>query len=205
MAAICTFADGRMADLQAISLPTVARYAARHGHQLVIGRPPQGERPASWHKVPLLRDLLDAHGEVLWIDADVVVTDLSADLFAEVPADAWQALVRHHTPDGEVPNCGVWLCRRTMLPVLDRVWSMTGYLHHGWWEQAAVMELLGYDPHTRPTALREATDLYERTHWLGLEWNSHPWDEAEKPRFRHATMYGSRRAEVMRGWAAQST
>lgn len=123
---------------------------------------------------------------MLWLDADVIVADEGRDLADELSPDDWQALVRHHTPDGEVPNCGVWLLRPAMRPLLEQLWEMTQYLKHPWWEQGALCELLGYGG--RPLSLLYPSELYARTCWLELEWNSHEeQDPHPSPRFAHAT------------------
>ena len=131
----------------------------------------------------------------------MVIVDPSQDL--DVPEDAWQALVRHHTGDGDVPNCGLWLVRKPMAPWLERVWGQWSRLDHGWWEQAALMDLMGFTVDQRPTFLQRKTDLYERTHWLDNGWNFHCWDTPgpEHVRIAHATMLPERET-LMREWAA---
>ena len=156
----------------------------------------------SWWKVPALKAALSEYDEALWLDADTVIVDGSEDL--DVPEDAWQALVRHRTGDGDVPNCGVWYVRKPMIPVLDAVWAQTRRLDHGWWEQSALMDLLGFDfrPGVR-AHLAQPSGLYERTHWLDHGWNHHKWDTPgpEYVRIGHASMHEDR-AAVMREWAA---
>lgn len=184
--ALVTFATGPYTALQEVALPGLEEYADRHGYVLHSDPPANTERPASWLKVPLLRAALDEYEEVLWVDADVIIADGSRDIADEAPDDAWQGLVRHRTPDGVVPNCGVWLVRPAMREILDRLWDMTQYLAHPWWEQGALCELLGYQG--RPLQLTQPTGLYGRTYWLGLEWNSHEErDPSGSPRFAHAT------------------
>jgi hypothetical protein len=183
---LLTFAVGAYEQLLEVSLPAMRRYAERYGYDLFPNPPTMLTRPASWMKLPMLADALEEYDEVLWLDADVLIVEEELDLAEEVPADAWQALVRHHTPDGEVPNCGVWLLRSEMQPVLEELWSMEQYLGHPWWEQGALLELLGY--RGRPVSLEAPTELCRRTHWLGLEWNSHEErDRHPRPRFVHAT------------------
>lgn len=185
---LVTFALGDHARLLELSLPRMAEYADRHGYDLNAHAPRLAMRPASWLKVAVLLAALEHYDEALWVDCDVVVVDPTVDLADEVPADAWQALVRHHTPDGEVPNAGVWYVRQTARDALERVWTMERYLDHVWWEQAALLDLLGYRHATRPVEHVTATDLYRRTHWLGLEWNSHEQhDPHPAPRLAHAT------------------
>jgi hypothetical protein len=204
--ALVTFAVGPEYEaMQELALPTLERYAARHGWQLYTAPPHRYERPLSWLKLPAITEALEDHDEVLWLDADVIIVDGSLDLADAVPSRHWQALVAHHTGDGEVPNCGVWYLRPPMLPVLERLWDMTVYLHHGWWEQAALLELLGYRPDVRPVHLDDPTVLYAATRWLDLEWNSHESsDRHPTPRFAHATVGPPGwRLEVLRRYALQ--
>ena len=204
--ALVTFAVGEHRRLLELSLPRFAEYADRHGYELHAYPPRLVTRPPSWLKVAALLDALNHHEEALWIDCDVVIVDGDLDLADEVPDPCCQALVRHHTPDGEVPNCGVWLVREALRPALLRLWRMDRYLDHVWWEQAAVLDLLGYRHQQRPVELVAPTELYRRTHWLGLEWNSHEQnDRHPSPRFAHATC-GSVdwREQVMRDYLARA-
>lgn len=200
--ALISYAVGPHQELLDIALPTFQEFAVRHGYDLLIPEPIDSPRPPSWHKIPALIAALQDHDEALFLDADTVIVDPADDL--DVAADAWQALVRHSTGDGDVPNCGVWFVRRPMLPILERQWSMTGYLHHGWWEQAAMHELLGFG--NRPVTLNAPTELCRRTHFLDPGWNVHKWHTlpVERPRIMHATMH-SDRAAVMREWAKEAT
>lgn len=199
MRALVTFGIGKAKELLALALPSFEEFAGAHGYELRVYEPdPHPFWPVPWLKVACLEDALERYDEALWVDSDIVITDVSED----VPCreDAWQALAVHHTQDGEVPNTGVWLCRQPMREVLAGLWAMRAYRNHPWWEQGAVLDLLGYDSWSRPTGFYAPTELYNRTQFLSTEWNSHPWDEAERPRFRHATMRADR-AEAMREWA----
>jgi hypothetical protein len=196
MKALVTFGSGPAKELLDIAEPTFREYADRHGYDLRIHEDIPTIRPASWFKVQAMLQAFRTYDEVLWLDADVLILDSSEDIAAEVHGSAWQAMVTHHTADGEVPNHGVWFARRPMVPVLEQIWCMTDYLNHPWWEQAAGCELLGYNPWIRPMVRRTDTQLWARTHDLGTEWNSHRDDEAERPRFWHASVRGDR-AQLM--------
>lgn len=183
--------------LASVTLPRVMQYAARHG--LDLWRTSlDGDRPPSWQKVLRLIDAIDAgFKRVLWIDTDVVVADLARNIFDEHDGEAWQALVVHETSCGEVPNCGVWLVTRCMRQHLVEAWEREDYTTHPWWEQAAILELMGYHVTPDPVAtLRQPTELHARTQVLGSEWNHHPHDRRRvaSPRFWHATQYEDRLA-----------
>lgn len=198
--ALVTLGTGSHAELLEIAIPSFEAFADLHGYEIVTPEL-QSDRPASWWKVPALKAALGVYEAALWVDADVVITDPSQDV--PCPSGAWQALVLHHTGDGAVPSCAVWYVTRAMLPVLDEVWGMTHRIDHGWWEQAALMDLMGFQHHFRPAYLSSPTRLFERTHWIDHGFNTHLWDAPgpEHPRFMHATMHPDRVA-VMRDWAA---
>lgn len=53
-------------------------------------------------------------------------------------------------------------------------WEREQYADHPWWEQAAVLELMGYHVTRDPVAtLRQPTELHARTQALAPEWNHH--------------------------------
>lgn len=198
--ALVTFAVGAHTELLDIARPSFQRFADRHGYQLVEPRL-ESDRPVSWWKIPMLHKVLDGFDEALWVDADIVIVDDTDDL--DVPEGVWQALVEHYTADGTVPNCGVWMVRRPMRQWLERIWRDVRWLEHGWWEQAALMDALGYRVEPRPAFKFRSSILDEHTHWLDKGWNVHLWDVPgpDRPRFMHATMHPDR-ATVMREWAA---
>lgn len=200
---LVTFGVGPHAELLDIALPSFERFAGRHGYDLVVAQPdPIDGLPPSWWKIPVLQDALDSYDEALWVDADVVIVDDSADL--EVHGSAWQALVEHRTADGEVPNLGVWYLRAPMQWVLPGLWALRKeYAQAPWWEQSAMLDLLGYDHVTRPVTLDTPTELLAHTHFLETGWNVHRNDsyKTTHPRFMHATMWPDR-AATMREWAA---
>jgi hypothetical protein len=210
--AIVTFGVGPHRELLDVALPSFERYAEAHGYELVVAEfdPPSVSRPASWIKVPILKSALGHFDEVLWLDADVVIVDHSDDIAGSVPGERWQALAQHNSAsDGLHPNCGVWLLRKPMIPALDELWAMTRYVEHPWWEQAAMHELLGYDPWQRPLGQPDPdapTDLFDRTELLSSEWNFTPGcANARRGRFMHAAGPPvDVRAQLMRGWAADA-
>jgi hypothetical protein len=190
--ALVSFGVGEAKECIDIARPFFTAYAARYGYAYLEADSIPDGRPASWFKVQELLKALARYDEALWLDADVVIVDGSEDIAAHVPYDAWQALVKHHIKTrykdlGEVPNSGVWFIRRWMGPYLVQLWNMASYIDHSWWEQAALMEMMGYNPNTQPVDFIGPTAVYRHTHWLPLEWNSHRRDESQNPRFAHAS------------------
>lgn len=199
--ALVTVGVGPHEELLQVALPSMRRFADMHGYTLLTPDPPATDRPVSWWKIPALVAALADHDEALWVDADIVIVDPTDDIV--IPDGKWQALVEHRTADGRVPNCAVWKVNREMIPVLHEVWRLTHRIDHGWWEQAALLDLLGYQHDRRPAFPAVDTELRRRTAFIDKGFNFHLWDSPapEHVRFAHATMHPDR-LERMRGWAA---
>lgn len=187
-------------DMLALNLPVMFAYARKHNLELAVARL-QGDRPPSWIKVDALQRALRSYKAAAWIDADVVITNGVENIFDAVPADKWHAVVQHATECGSVPNCGVWVCRPQMIPFLQKARARTRYIHHPWWEQADMMEQMGYIfSGTSNARHATATELYTNTHFLPPTWNHHPRDanRVEAANFTHVTQYDDRIAAVRR-------
>jgi hypothetical protein len=181
--------------------PLMEAYAQRHGHDF-ISLSLIGDRPASWQKLPAIYASLKAYDAVCWLDADVVITWPGADIIAELQPGTCQAVVEHLTECGRVPNCGVWVVSRDMMPTLRQAWADgSAFVHHPWWEQAAIMQLMGYAVEPGPHGkLDSPTRLYEQTTFLRPEWNHHPGDinRPDTPYFFHVTQYDDRLSTIAR-------
>ena len=138
------------------------------------------ERPPAWRKITLVLELLErGHEFVLWTDADSVFVGFERDILDEVRPGKDLYLVEHTHPaflDSKVPNCGVMLVRNSdwSRALFQRIWDMTEYVTHNWWENAALIHLFGYrallgeGPHAPDPA------LLERVRFLDDIWNQHP-------------------------------
>lgn len=194
MKALCSIGAGPHAPLLEVSRPTFAAFAARHGYELITSTEAAGDRPPAWAKVPMLREAIDSYELVVWIDADAVIVDDAQD----VPLQRELALVRHRRGDELVPNTGVMALRSGVFAreLLDALWTAKRFIHHPWWENAALLHLLGYDlpaalePGLRRLSRRRLSKArpspYEDgVQYLPSEWNSvHP-DLPDHPRILH--------------------
>lgn len=184
---LCSIGAGAHADLLAITGPTFATYARRHGYDLDVRTELLApDRPASWSKVRLIQELLGRYDLVMWVDADAAILDTRQDI-VEPLGSKRVAMTAHTTPEGEhIPNCGVLAVRshRDVRAFLRKVWKQTQFIEHKWWENAAWLTLLGYE--LEPTVrLVDPTRMHKRTAFLSNEWNSVPVDSAERPRILH--------------------
>lgn len=190
--AIVTYAEGAHEELLDVAMPTYEAFAKRHGYHLIVG-PRLTDLPAAWNKVPLLIDTLVAYDEVVWFDCDLVIVDLSED-FPPIREQSFHAMVRHFENNSEVPNSGVWRVRRDVVPLLQQMTQLEVFENHGWYEQAALLTLMGYCvppqghhfPNTKCRCVRP-TKWYMGCEFMRLCWNSHPNYRADKPRIVHCS------------------
>lgn len=203
MKALCSIGAGPHEALLELSRPTFAEYAERHGYELITSTEIDPRRPASWSKVPMLREAVDSYELVFWVDCDAVIVDTSRDVADELEPTSELGLVRHRRGDDLLPNAGVIVVRGGDFArdLLDTLWASTRYIHHPWWENAALLDAFGYElpgelepgrarrlaARLRRRSLRlvRPSPFLERTQFLPAEWNSVHHDRSEHPRIMH--------------------
>ena len=88
-----------------LGLQTFRPYAERHGYDLVVRHGHSDGRPRAWSKVLLVRRLLDAYDEVLWLFADTMILDGQRDIGDELAPEITR--VSPGTRAARCPNTGV--------------------------------------------------------------------------------------------------
>ena len=204
--AICSLAVGSHRRLLDLSAPSFEDYAQRHGYDLILAtRSLCHERPVSWSKVLLVRELIDRYDLVLWVDADATFADTTADIADDLTPDCFLWMVEHAYNGGRQPCAGVLAAYsgEETSEFLDEVWGCEDLVEHPWWEQAAIMRLIGYD-----ISLPGQGRFIHQTRWtsrvgmLGTEWNSMRPDPHPEPRIVHlAGMSNRERMPLTAGYA----
>ncbi|MBD2860886.1 glycosyltransferase family protein [Paenibacillus oceani] len=187
---ICSIATGaKHIALLRVMAPTVAFYALQHKMDSLV-LPLESRlapsRPPAWDKIVLIYNALRMYETVMWIDADAIICDPGKDIREALDPDRTIHLVAHKRSRGRlIPNTGVWVCRRadSTLELLEKVWEHAAYIHHRWWEQAALMDLIGYDPQTY--TFQGPTPYSGLVQFLDHEWNSRNKDSAPHPIIYH--------------------
>lgn len=177
-----------------LTFPLMERYAKKYNIDSAICELENYGRPASWSKIPLIKNYLNEYDVVLWIDSDIVIIKDSVNIFDYVENEKIQYMVQHYIMDFVVPNAGMWMLKKEMLKYLDIIWNNDKYLNHQWWEQASLIELMGFEINEYTTYLRNPTELYHKTKLLEQNWNHHPADlkRVSNPFFVHVTTYQDR-------------
>lgn len=188
--AIVSLGTGRQERLLRLARTTFGPYARRHGYDLHLHTHVLApERPPPWSKIVALQRLQDRYDVLLWLDADLMVVDGRQDLADETDDAHFLHLVEHETREGRIPNTGVMLLRTgdECATFLDDVWAQEDLVDHTWWENAAILRLLGYE--LDPPRPGLPSRWRERTGFLSGRWNSIPDAPAAGARIRHYPGY----------------
>ena len=137
--------DSRYEELIKHSSKNIIDYCAKHNMTYSLNYISQFDRPSAWAKISLILEHLEkGYQYVLWIDCDATIIKPDFDLkglFASgkeiyIAQEDWNGL-----------NTGVIAFKNTkkVIDILKKVWNMTEYINHIWWEQAAIQELYKQD------------------------------------------------------------
>lgn len=175
---ICSLANGEhyQAMLDIMSKP-VNYYAHKYGMDTMMLKLRERfapDRPEAWDKVALLKHLLNFYETVMWVDSDTLIVNPDADIREEFKVDCVMQLVTHLYAPNFYPNTGVWAVHRhkRAIELLEAIWAQEDLVHDIWWEQAALMRLLGYaNPHN-PNSYSGPTEFASLICPLSLKWNA---------------------------------
>lgn len=142
-----------MLQVATVTWPNQTDFAVKWGIPRASRNLPQSHiRPASWHKLEMIRDYWTSAQWIMWMDADAMVTNMSIDPHQFL--DEHSDLVIGTDKNGI--NCGVFFLQTTVLSckLVENAWARTDLVKHPWWEQKAFMEeipkISGYRVKTHP-------------------------------------------------------
>jgi len=161
---------------------TQISYATKHSYDRITDISVYDRsRPISWFKIPLIQKYLSNYDYILWMDADVMVTnyDIKIETFIEqMQKDSFLLIAR----DLNNLNCGMFIiknCEKSF-EFLNDVWSRTEYINHPWWEQAAVIDIHSHYEGVQiiPRHLSHTFNGYDKTTeplypWVRGDWVIH--------------------------------
>ena len=146
---IATSYDPPFRDIGDYAAMTMRLYGRRHGYSVYVDNDAKCDRHPSWHRIKSIPKLFDRGYEyVLWMDADALFMRFDRDIAEVITGQHDLYLAQHDdaSQPSKVPNMGVMLLRNSAwsLSLLDRLWAMEQYADHVWWDNAAMIKLLGY-------------------------------------------------------------
>ena len=193
---ICASPDRYADEIAPLTFPIMAAYAELHKMDFlpkVISREEYGDfankgtaphgTAAVYASIPFRRSLLDSHRGVAFMDCDNIIT----------PAGMEHDICEYVTDEQPICtepgcNCAVMVlksCAKTK-EMLDHIWALRhAYCHFQWLEQAAYMDLMGFDGRYpgdfRPPAWLGATEWTPLRADLPAGWNAHPYHPLPDP------------------------
>lgn len=203
---ICSAASGgRHMEMLKVVGPTLSFYA--HIHQMDCFLLPLNDqrladsRPPAWDKVVLLYHAIQIYDYVMWVDCDSIICDPFHDIRDDLTGSCCMYLVRQDLSG--IPNTGVWVLRKgeQTNELLLAIWNNTEFIHHPWWEQGSLMNLMGYgysgneNPHEGLTYNPTAYD--DKVGVLDKKWNSCDSKVTEQTIIKH---YCGERNEYVVEW-----
>jgi len=140
---LITAYNNRYETLAKIVTPIFRDYCTYHKYQYqeyII--PDNYSRPAPWAKIEYLLKEIDQRPNyyTLWIDIDAVIVNKQIDLWSFIKPNKFLYLSKDHNNI----NSGVVLIKNhtEIKKLLKKTWTLTQYLNHEWWEQAALIHLI---------------------------------------------------------------
>jgi hypothetical protein len=187
VSAIVTLALGQHATYVPLIEPGLRAFGRRFNYDVIIHTESADEsRPPAWSKVKILLDALATHNEVVWIDSDALLVDLTRDLRKDISRKTDFAWTLHHFDGEDQPNSGVLFVRNTSgaIALLTATYDQEDLIEHPWWEQAAFIRLLGYSSSIVDAGqTREPMDV--NVQHLDPSWNSIRQHRGTPVRVRH--------------------
>ncbi|WP_275656852.1 putative nucleotide-diphospho-sugar transferase [Sporolactobacillus pectinivorans] len=173
-----------------IMKPTVKAYAKKHHMDTIfITERFDSGRPASWDKIIILYNLLKHYDIVMWIDADAIFLDTSLDIRNQLNEDHVMFMVTHYGRSPIWPNGGLIVAKKNKktFDLLNKIWNKTDVIDHPWWEQQAIINVLGYENSYHDIISYHPNKYSNLIGMLDLRWNSRPLDGdlAENPIIMH--------------------
>jgi hypothetical protein len=193
-------------ELIRIGAPRIRPSAERFGFDLDVRTADLAEgRLPAWGKAGLIQEHLGTHDVVIRVDADTLLVDERHDL-SLLPTDQRPlALVGPRDHDANegmaLANTGVMAIRScdAIRDLFDRVWGMTKFIDHKWWENAAFLHQVGYAVTAEPLVQRYPDEIGSDIRWLDVAWNSHRLDPSPAPIIKHYPgMTNEERVALMR-------
>jgi hypothetical protein len=157
---ILTGCDNAMAEVADITEPSHKAYANRHGYafqRMTQADYQPGSHP-SWQKLRFLNELLPDYDQILWLDADTIITnpEISIDtITADRPGSLFVSTDwTYPMPEDAIKHfsLGNFIAKSTpeMYGVIAAALKRTEWANRGLWEQQAIQEEYRANPDIRP-------------------------------------------------------
>ena len=170
---------------------TFKKYAQIQGYDFENIIMPKTGRPYAWNKISILINEIKKRNfeYLMWIDADAFFNNYNIDISGEIEQDKEIYITKHYCEvhKGSIYentkltilriNTGVLLIKNSdhNLKFFQKVWDNEQYINHQWWEQAAMMDVMGFKSELNGNLNDNKGNYYlEKVKFLSNDWNSIP-------------------------------
>ncbi len=204
---VLTGYDDRMAKVGLRTSASMRAYCGRHGLQFECVRSFAAGSHPSWQKLQLLLDRLPEFHEILWLDADTLITNQETNIFANCSTLPWPLIVSRDWGEASPAkwpthfSMGNFLVRRAAIEMLAVAQGREEWKNQMFWEQSAIQALAAEDPkkwrvmvlrrralNAVPLELRPAPDPWQPGDFL-----AHLTSESNDARLAWINQYDSER------------
>ena len=193
---LTTYFDNKFGQIGKLCVQSIKKYAETFNYDFCLLNNIKSERPASWNKILIIQELFKKNYDfVFWVDADAIFIRFNRDIADEVVESKDLYLTKYYPPNGEIPNMGIFLIRKSdwSTQLLNNLWKMEKYINHYWWENSAFIDLCGLVEKLPVDVKKTFTQPYSRSNekllnkikFLGPIWNSWYGLTAKNPIINH--------------------
>ncbi len=143
---LTTYFDKDFEEMGNLCLKSMKKYAKKFNLNIKLMNQIKSNRPAPWNKILIVKELLKSYEYVFWLDADAIFVRFDKDIRDEIEDGKDFYLAKVKIRGEEIPNSGVFLIKNTewSKKFLQDVWNKKEYIYHNYWENAGVIDVLGY-------------------------------------------------------------
>lgn len=189
---IITSHDKNYINIGQITTETMRNYAKKYNLRFEFLEMPVTNRVPTWNKIISIKEqiLKKENDYIMWVDADVFFPKDAENILSTIEDNFEIYLTSHYSSvfkgsnfkntilTTKRINCGVMIYKVSDFCVkfLNDVWNKKEYLDHFWYEQAAIMDLIGLKADiTGNLDDNKGDDTYlNKIKFLPKEWNTIP-------------------------------
>ena len=189
---LITAFDKKFSEIGNLTSQSIARYANHYNFNYQIYDMPETGRAYSWNKISIILDEIKKKKNdfIMWVDADAFFSFLEKNISNELDNKFELFLVNHYCTIHKGSrylntklaikriNCGVMVFKVSdhNFEFLNKVWNNEKFINHPWWEQASIMDIIGYRAELNGDLNDQKGDNFyvEKIKYLSNDWNSIP-------------------------------
>ncbi len=189
---IITSHDDNYKQIGNITTKSMLKYADRFNLKFKFLDMPDTGRVQTWNKILQIKDEIQKKEDdyIMWVDADAFFPNDAENILSVIDNKYEIYLSSHYCSVFKGSNykntilttnrinCGVMIFKVNdfCLKFLENVWNKKEYINHFWYEQAAIMDLVGLKADiTGNLKDNKGNDFYlNKIKFLSKEWNSIP-------------------------------